>query len=66
MQGYGRKCLEGELPVPEVLFLQCIDIVNDDQLRHIGGADSDALKVVQRSDLRSGPLATMSSAAKNT
>jgi hypothetical protein len=30
--------MEGELPVPEVLFLQCVDIVNDDQLRQIGGA----------------------------
>jgi hypothetical protein len=58
--------MEGELPVPEVLFLQCVDIVNDDQLRQIGGADSDAQNVVQRSDLRSGPLATVSSAAKNT
>lgn len=63
--------MEGELPIPEVLFLQCVDIVNDDQLRQIGGADSDALRsfsipVVLRSDLRSGPLATMSSAAKNT
>ena len=49
--------MEGELPVPEVLFLQCVDIVNDDQLRQIGGADSA---------VGTGPLATMSSAAKNT
>lgn len=36
-----RKCMEGALPVPEALFLQCVDIVNDDQLRQIGGADSE-------------------------
>ena len=35
-----RKCIEGQLPVPEALFLQCVDIVNADQLRQIGGADS--------------------------
>ena len=36
-----RKCMEGELPVPEELFLRCVDIVNADQLREIGGADSE-------------------------
>jgi hypothetical protein len=36
-----RKCMEGELPVPEALFLQCVDIVNADQLRQIGSLDSE-------------------------
>ena len=36
-----RKWMEGELPVPEELFLRCVDIVDADQVRKIGGADSE-------------------------
>ena len=35
-----RKCMVGELPVPQELFLRCVDIVTAYQLRNIGGADS--------------------------
>lgn len=36
-----REWMEGNLPVPQDLFLRCVDIVNADQLRKIGGADSE-------------------------
>jgi hypothetical protein len=36
-----REWMEGNLPVPQNLFLRCVDIVNADQLRKIGGADSE-------------------------
>ena len=36
-----REWMEGNLPVPQDLFLRCVDIVNADQLRKIGGADCE-------------------------
>ena len=36
-----REWMEGKLPVPQDFFLRCVDIVNDDQLRKLGGADSE-------------------------
>jgi hypothetical protein len=38
-----RKWMEGQLSVPQEIFLRCVDILNAHQLNEIGGSHANSL-----------------------
>jgi hypothetical protein len=37
-----KKLMEGQLPIPQEIFLRCVDIVNADQLKDISGGHAES------------------------